>query len=87
MDLSALKHWTVVDGKLHRTLVCRDFIQAFGLMTQVALVAQAADHHPDWSNSYKTVRIDLFTHSAQKITELDIELAHKIDAIFAQLSI
>ena len=54
---------------------------AFGFMTQVALLAEKADHHPDWSNSYRTVTIDLVTHSAGGITQQDIDLAAAIDAL------
>jgi len=75
--------WTVVDGKLHRELKFEDFNAAFGFMARVALVAESMNHHPEWFNVYSTVRIDLATHDAGGITELDFELAAKVDAFAA----
>lgn len=82
-ELAALPGWTVANSKLHRDFKCRDFAQAFGCMTQGALVAEKMNHHPDWSNSWNRVSIDLVTHSAGGLTRLDFESAHKIDKIFA----
>jgi len=80
--LADLPGWSVVDDKLQREFKFKDFIQAFGFMTQVALLAQAMDHHPDWSNVYNRVHIDLMTHDADNtITELDIKLAQQINAL------
>ncbi|MEM7128807.1 MAG: 4a-hydroxytetrahydrobiopterin dehydratase [Chloroflexota bacterium] len=80
--LQTIDGWSVVDGKLHRTLTFDNFVQAFGFMTQIALVAEVMDHHPEWYNVYNRVTIDLITHSADNtITTLDIKLAHKIDQI------
>jgi 4a-hydroxytetrahydrobiopterin dehydratase len=59
----------------------KDFSEAFGFMTRVALLAQAADHHPDWSNSYNKVTITLSTHSAGGLTEKDVRLATQIDGL------
>jgi 4a-hydroxytetrahydrobiopterin dehydratase len=59
----------------------RDFVQAFGFMAQVALLAEKADHHPEWSNVYKRVHILLTTHDAGGVTPKDIALAKQIDAI------
>jgi 4a-hydroxytetrahydrobiopterin dehydratase len=59
----------------------RDFSEAFAFMTRVALAAEAADHHPDWSNAYNVVRITLATHSAGGLTEKDVALAARIDSI------
>ena len=56
------------------------FAEAFGFMARVALLAEKADHHPDWSNSYNKVAITLSTHSAGGITEKDVALAAAIDA-------
>jgi 4a-hydroxytetrahydrobiopterin dehydratase len=78
--LSGLDGWSVVDGRLHRRFEFTDFIAAFAFMTAVALQAEKLDHHPDWSNAYRTVTIDLVTHSAGGITALDVELARRIDA-------
>jgi len=79
--LRDLQGWKLQDGKLHRELRFADFVAAFGFMAQVALVAESLDHHPEWSNVYNRVRIDLTTHDAGGITELDVKLARRVDAI------
>jgi 4a-hydroxytetrahydrobiopterin dehydratase len=79
--LSRLNGWRVVKGNLHRSFEFKDFTQAFGFMKRVALAADRMDHHPDWSNAYNKVTIDLSTHSAGGITENDFELANKIQKI------
>lgn len=83
--INNLQHWRVVKGKIHRQFRFNDFIQAFGFMTQVAMVAEKMNHHPEWSNVYQTVVVDLITHSTSDITHLDIELAIKMDTIFHQI--
>jgi 4a-hydroxytetrahydrobiopterin dehydratase len=80
-ELKKLKGWTVEQGKLHRVLEFRDFSQAFGFMAQVALAAEAMGHHPDWSNVWNKVTIDLTTHSAGGLTQNDFGLAGKIQQI------
>jgi len=75
--------WTVVNGKLHREFVCKDFVTAFGNMTRVALVAEAMNHHPEWFNVWNKVVIDLNTHSVKGISDYDFVLAEKINEIFA----
>jgi 4a-hydroxytetrahydrobiopterin dehydratase len=72
--------WAVVEGKLHRELKLGSFVEAFGLMAQVALVAEKLDHHPEWSNVYSKVVIDLTTHDAGGLTSLDLKLAEAVDA-------
>lgn len=79
--LKELSHWSIKDGKLYRQVVCKDFVGAFGFMTQVALLAEKANHHPEWSNVYKTVDIYLTTHEADGISTRDFELAAAIDAL------
>ena len=79
--LTELPHWTLVNGKLHRELRFPDFAYAFGFMASVALVAESMNHHPEWSNVYARVTIDLVTHDAAGITRLDVELARRIDAL------
>jgi 4a-hydroxytetrahydrobiopterin dehydratase len=59
----------------------KDFSEAFAFMTRVALLAQAADHHPEWSNVYNRVSITLSTHDAGGLSERDVELARKIDGL------
>ena len=77
-NLAKLPGWTIKEGALHREFEFADFIQAFAFMTKVALAAQAMDHHPDWSNAYNKVTIDLITHSAGGLTANDFDLATKI---------
>jgi 4a-hydroxytetrahydrobiopterin dehydratase len=79
--LAELDAWTVVDGKLHRQYRFRDFVQAFGFMTQVALMAERVAHHPEWFNVYNRIVVDLTTHEAGGITAKDFDLAREMDAI------
>jgi 4a-hydroxytetrahydrobiopterin dehydratase len=83
--LGALPGWALRAGKLHREFRFRNFNQAFGFMARAALHAEAMDHHPEWSNVYATVVVDLVTHSAHGITALDFELARKLGAIAREL--
>ncbi|MBR9990137.1 MAG: 4a-hydroxytetrahydrobiopterin dehydratase [Gemmatimonadetes bacterium] len=76
-----LDGWDLDDNRLHRRFEFADFVQAFGFMTSVALIAEKANHHPDWSNSYKTVEIHLSSHDVDGISERDFDLAGRIDAI------
>ena len=71
--------WAVVDRHLHRELEFGDFSEAFGFMVRVALVAETLDHHPDWSNSWNRVSIDITSHAEGGITERCIELAVRIN--------
>lgn len=74
--------WTEHEGKLEREFVFADFSEAFGFMTRVALLAEQADHHPDWSNSWNRVRISLTTHDAGSVvTDRDRNLAAAIDRL------
>lgn len=81
--LSALPEWTLDDGKLYREFVFADFVRAMGFMTSAAIVAEKMNHHPEWFNVYKTVRVHLTTHEAGGLTGLDFELARKMDALAA----
>ncbi len=81
--VKALKGWKLQKGKLHRTFECKDFIAAFGYMTRIALVAQEMNHHPEWCNVWNKVAIDLSTHSVGGLSNLDFELAGKIEQIFS----
>ena len=80
-----LTGWTIneAEGKLTRTFKFKDFSEAFGFMARVALLAEKAGHHPDWSNSYDTVDITLSTHDAGGLTQKDVDLATKISALLA----
>jgi 4a-hydroxytetrahydrobiopterin dehydratase len=81
--LASLNGWIFDEkaGAISHDFKFKDFSEAFGFMTRVALLAQSADHHPDWSNSYNKVRITLSTHSAGGLTANDTELAKSIDAL------
>jgi len=59
----------------------RNFVEAFGFMTRAALHAERLDHHPEWFNVYRTVEVTLSTHDAGGLTELDVTLARKMDAL------
>ena len=80
-QLTDLPGWTVAGGKLHREYRFADFVAAFGFMASAALVAEAMNHHPEWFNVYHTVRIDLVTHDAGGITELDFKLAGRMEGL------
>ena len=74
--------WKEENNQLKRTVEFANFIEAFGFMTQVALLAEKADHHPNWSNVYNKVEICLTTHDAGNIvTDKDRNLAKQIDAL------
>src|SRR5437588_1523152 len=81
--LAELKEWRELEGRdaITRKFVFKDFNQAFGFMARVALVAEKMDHHPEWSNVYKTVDVTLSTHDAGGLTELDVKLAQAMDNI------
>lgn len=81
-QLQQTKGWTLANGKLHKAYECKDFVDAFGKITKVALVAESMNHHPEWFNVWNKVVIDLNTHSAQGISSLDFQLAAKINEIF-----
>ncbi len=76
-----LTNWKLESNNLVRKFVFKDFIEAFGFMTKVALLAQQANHHPEWSNVYKKVEIYLTTHDSGGITQKDVDLAIQIDKL------
>ena len=79
--LATLPKWSEVKGRdaIHRKFVFTDFNQAFGFMTRAALLAEKMDHHPEWSNVYKTVDVTLSTHDAGGVTDKDIAMAKAMD--------
>jgi 4a-hydroxytetrahydrobiopterin dehydratase len=79
--LAGLPGWGLVDGKLHREFRFADFVEAWGFMSRAALVIQARDHHPEWSNVYGTVTVDFVTHSAGGITPMDVALAGELSKL------
>ena len=80
--LKSLKGWRQDPKRdaIVKTFVFANFVEAFGFMTQSALVAERMDHHPEWSNVYKTVSVLLTTHDAGGLTSKDVELARIMDA-------
>jgi len=81
LKLKSLKDWICANGRLHKEFKFKDFIAAFGFMASVALLAESMNHHPDWSNVYNRVVVELHTHDAGGLTEFDFELARRIDAL------
>lgn len=79
--VASLDGWTVKAGKLHKEYVFADFVEAFSFMSGAALCAERKNHHPEWFNVYRTVRVDLATHDLDGITTWDVELAREFDAI------
>jgi 4a-hydroxytetrahydrobiopterin dehydratase len=87
--LGELPGWSEMAGReaITRTFTFRNFSEAFGFMSRVALVAEKNDHHPEWKNVYRTVDVVLATHDAGGVTRLDIELARAMNAIARQLGV
>jgi 4a-hydroxytetrahydrobiopterin dehydratase len=81
--LATLQDWADVPGRdaIHKIFRFKNFREAWGFMSQAALVAEKLDHHPEWQNVYGKVEVTLTTHSALGVTELDIKLAQKMDEI------
>jgi 4a-hydroxytetrahydrobiopterin dehydratase len=79
--LAELKDWRELPGRdaIAKKFVFKDFNEAFGFMARVALLAERMDHHPEWSNVYRTVDVTLSTHDAVGVTEKDIALAKAMD--------
>jgi 4a-hydroxytetrahydrobiopterin dehydratase len=84
--LRSMDDWVVEAGKLHARFAFGDFSTAFGFMSAAAVVAAEMDHHPEWSNVYSKVTVDLVTHDAGGITELDLRLARRMSALAAALA-
>lgn len=81
----ALPGWSLAEGRdaIRRAFRFRDFNEAWGFMARVALLAEAQDHHPEWSNTYNRVEIVLTTHDAGGLSERDLRLARAIDALLS----
>ena len=75
--------WVETDGALYRKFSFNDFAEAFAFMTRVAAIAEAQNHHPDWSNSWNIVEISLCSHDKGAITQRDHDLANAIDELLA----
>jgi 4a-hydroxytetrahydrobiopterin dehydratase len=72
--------WQIVDGKLTKEYKFKNFIKAFGWMSQMAIWAEKLNHHPEWFNVYNKVKVELVTHDVGGISELDFKLATKMEA-------
>ena len=79
--LGRIPKWTLEGTKLRREFAFADFAQAFAFMTRVALAAEKANHHPDWSNSWNKVTIELTSHDVKGLSKRDLDLAAAIDAM------
>ena len=77
-----LKNWTFEEAGIKREFKFKNFVGAFSFMTAAALEAEKMDHHPDWSNGYNRVTVILNTHSANGITQMDFDLAKKMDELY-----
>jgi 4a-hydroxytetrahydrobiopterin dehydratase len=79
--LTELPGWSMRSGKLHRDYKFADFVEAFGFMASVALIAERLNHHPEWSNVWSSVTVDLTTHDAGGITAKDFALAAAMERL------
>jgi 4a-hydroxytetrahydrobiopterin dehydratase len=83
LDPVLARGWTLAEDRdaISKTYTFADFTEAFSWMTRVALIAEKMDHHPEWSNVYKTVTVTLTTHDAGGLSPLDVRLADRMDAL------
>ena len=79
--LKTLPGWSLEGGKLHKAFAFKDFVEAWSFMSATALVAEAMGHHPEWSNVWNRVTVDLSTHDAGGITALDFDLAARMETL------
>jgi len=79
--LNELEGWTLQNGKLNRDFKFANFVEAFGFMTSAAIEAEKMNHHPEWFNVYSKVNVQLVTHSADGVTNLDVDLAKKMNTL------
>lgn len=82
--LHSVPGWDVRDGKLHREFAFKNFNEAFGFMTQLAMVSEKKNHHPEWKNVYGSLQIDLMTHDLGGISELDFAWAAAANKILTK---
>ena len=80
-ELANLPGWSILNGKLHKDFVFKDFIEAFGFMSTAALHIEKMNHHPEWFNVYNKIKVDLTTHDAGGITLNDINLARILNSL------
>ncbi len=84
--LQQLGGWTLANGKLHRDYKFSDFAHAFGFMATSAVLIEKMNHHPEWSNVYGRVSIDLTTHDSGGVTQRDVDLAQLLEGIARKLA-
>ena len=82
--MKALPGWELGEDRIKRTFRFKDFVEAFGWMSSVALVAERMNHHPEWRDVWATVEVELSTHDAGGLTELDMKLAAEMDTLAAR---
>jgi 4a-hydroxytetrahydrobiopterin dehydratase len=80
-SLKSLNGWAIENGKLHKEFKFKNFIEAFGFMSRVALIAEGMNHHPEWFNVWNKVVIDLTTHDVGGISDLDFEFAGRMEQL------
>ena len=81
-EIAKLPGWSHEGGKLHRVFTLKDFVHAWSFMSGCALAAESMNHHPEWSNVWNRVTVDLSTHDAGGITAKDFELARRMSHLF-----
>ena len=79
--MKSLRNWELGTDRIKRSFRFNDFVEAFGWMSSVALVAEKMNHHPEWRNVWATVEVELSTHDARGLTELDMKLAAAMDRL------
>jgi len=79
--MKALPNWELGTDCIRRVFRFKDFVEAFGWMSSIAIVAESMNHHPEWRNVWATVEVELSTHDAGGLTELDMKLASKMDEL------
>jgi len=79
--MKALPNWELGSDRIRRVFRFKDFVEAFGWMSSIAIVAETMNHHPEWRNVWATVEVELSTHDAGGLTELDMTLAAKMDEL------
>ena len=80
--LTELPGWDLLDNKLHKQFKFKTFAEAIGWMTSAAIFADKTDHHPEWSNVYNRVTVDLITHSLYSVSSLDVNLAREMERLY-----
>lgn len=87
LNLSKVPGWKIEEGKLHKLFKFKNFNQAISFMVSTAMVCEKMNHHPEWYNVYENVDVKLVTHRVAGITELDFQLASKMDKIAGNLNL